>query len=81
MHRDFVPRGMRMQEADNTWLVHTTINRRWNHPLVAVAAEGQERREISGVRKGSSRLTMAAPPLAYVASLLIKIHIGPSPPG
>jgi len=35
-HRDFVPRGVRMQDADNTRLVHTTINRRWNHPLVAV---------------------------------------------
>ena len=52
---------MRMQEGDNTRLVHTTINRRWNHPLVAVAAAGQERREISGVRKGRRRLTMAAP--------------------
>jgi len=57
MHRAFVPRGMRLQKADDTRLVHTTINRRWNHPLVAVAATGQERREISGVRKGSSRLT------------------------
>jgi hypothetical protein len=31
---------MRMQDADDTRLVHTTINRRWKHPLVAVDATG-----------------------------------------
>ena len=49
---DFVPRGTRMQDDDNTRRVHTTINRRGSYPLVAVAADGQERREISGGRKG-----------------------------
>src|SRR5262245_50079036 len=41
---------------------HTTINRRWSYPLVGLEAIGKERREISGVGKGSRRLPMAAPP-------------------
>jgi hypothetical protein len=59
-----------------------------DHALVAVAATGRERQEWGEgrrlVRKESSLLTVAAPTLhgrAYASSLVIKIHMGPSPPG